>query len=157
MNIFVLHDSPIASAEFQCDKHIVKMPLETAQMLCTAVHVQYPEVEDSIPYRAAYRNHPCTVWARESAANFYWLLLHGRALCAEYSMRYGRVHKCQQVIEWTSDYISAMPSGSMTGHPLCMPEQYKVRDAVQSYRNYYLGDKARFAKWERSSTPYWWA
>ena len=38
MNIFVLDESPVTSAQMQCDKHIVKMPLETAQMLCSVWH-----------------------------------------------------------------------------------------------------------------------
>ena len=156
MNIFVLDTNPISAAQQQCDKHIVKMPLETAQMLCTAVHLRTTALD--IPYKAAYRNHPCTVWARENSSNFEWLIDHGLELCAEYTRRYNREHKCQRVIMFCSDYINRMPSGQRTAHPLCMPDKYKVAgDPVTSYRNYYLGDKKRFAKWKTGQIPNWWS
>jgi hypothetical protein len=36
MNIFVLSRCPRAAARLHCDKHVVKMILETAQLLYTA-------------------------------------------------------------------------------------------------------------------------
>ena len=94
MNIFVLDNDPIVAAQSQSDKHVVKMVLETAQMLCAA----FPPGE--APYKRSYYNHPCTVWARKSDDNYYWLCRHGIALSVEYTHRYGKRHKSQDVIEW---------------------------------------------------------
>ena len=96
MNIFVLDECPIISAQMQCDKHVVKMPLETAQMLCSVWH-RYG-LGDKVPYREAHKNHPCTLWAGDSAENYEWLWHHGMELCFEYTRRYNKIHKCQQVI-----------------------------------------------------------
>jgi len=98
LNIFVLDTDVEKAAKWHVDRHVVKMPLETAQMLCTARH-ELGEAPERIPYRKAYVNHPCTIWARESYANYKWLCNMGVELCKEYTYRYGKVHKCQAVIE----------------------------------------------------------
>ena len=73
MNIFYLDEDTEICAQYHCDKHVVKMILEYAQILCTVLH----ELGQEAPYRPTHRNHPCTVWARESLDNWIWL----RALC----------------------------------------------------------------------------
>ena len=153
MNIFILDDDPRLAAQMQCDKHIVKMPLETAQMLCTAVN----EHGGSAPYRSTHKNHPCTVWARESVHNFLWLYGHGEALCEEYTRRYGRRHKCLNVMRECFKSASLLPMvGGLTPLPVCMPDEYKTGSTVDSYRSYYIGEKSRFAKWKMGNTPDWW-
>jgi len=163
VNIFVLDEDPRRAAQQMCDKHVVKMPLESAQMLSTAVNVLHGR--KVAPYKSAYLNHPCTVWARETLGNFLWLYEHGMELCREYSHRYGRQHKSQAVIEKClllavsenipEDHFSLMLDRQLTPHPLCMPEQYKVESVVESYRAYYIGEKMRFAEWKRNR-PVWW-
>ena len=106
MNIFVTHPSPIQSARNLPDKHIVKMPLETCQMLAIIYSDWYYGVgklykSDGTPYRTAhgaFRNHPCTQWAAKNPYNLSWLIRHGYALCAEYTERYNKVHTCFDVI-----------------------------------------------------------
>ena len=88
MNIFALSHSPIVSAQMQHDKHVVKMVLESAQMLCSTFD---PNLYD-VPYKRVHYNHPCTKWARENIGNFFWLVNHGLALASEYTYRYGKVH-----------------------------------------------------------------
>ena len=44
MNIFALAKSPEVSAQMACDKHVVKMILESAQMLCAVQRVQDGEM-----------------------------------------------------------------------------------------------------------------
>ena len=149
MNIFVLDKDPIVAAKMQCDKHVVKMVLETAQMLCTA----HPK--DTAPYKPAYINHPCTVWARQSVDNYRWLSIHGLALALEYRNRYKKIHKSEKVIMWCHDHIPQIPTIGITSRPKCMPDKYKVPSVVQSYRNYYNGDKAGFAQWKFSESPEW--
>ena len=75
MNIFYFNHSPITSAEAQPDKMLVKMPLETAQMLCTAHRVlDNVEVVAGQPiYRLVHKNHPSTIWTRQTTENYSWL------------------------------------------------------------------------------------
>ena len=157
MNIFVLDECPIQSAQMQCDKHIVKMPLETAQMLCSVFHRHGQG--HLVPYREVHKNHPCTLWAGDSADNFCWLVQHGMELCFEYTRRYNKIHKCQQVImdlretDWGTLQYQDMEK---TPHPQCMPDEYKSTElrihsnAVRAYRRYYVNDKKDIAKWEKS-------
>ena len=159
MNIFVLDESPIISAQMQCDKHIVKMPLETAQMLCSVWH-RYGQGMN-VPYKEAHRNHPCTLWAGDDGANYDWLWQHGMELCFEYTRRYNKIHKCQQVImdiretDWGT--LQYKPTCG-TPHPQCMPDEYKCDDPVLAYRKYYVNDKKDIAKWEKSRPmPDWYA
>ena len=107
MNIFVTNDCPIQSARNLPDKHIVKMPLETCQMLAIIYSDWYYGVgklykQDGTPYRTehgAFRNHPCTQWAAANQYNLAWLILHGVALCDEYHQRYlPKVHTCYDVL-----------------------------------------------------------
>ena len=157
MNIFILDESPIISAQMQCDKHIVKMPLETAQMLCSVWH-RYGQGMN-VPYKEAHKNHPCTLWAGNDGANYDWLWQHGMELCFEYTRRYNKIHKCQQVIMdlSLSDCVLGFDN-IRTPHPQCMPEEYKCAsdDAVLAYRKYYVNDKKDIAKWEKSRpAPDW--
>ena len=149
MNIFYLDESPVVAAKVQYNKHVVKMILESAQMLC-AIHPQ-----GDAPYRRAYYNHPCTVWTRESKDNYSWLINHAYALCEEYTRRYSRQHKSEEVIRWCDKNQLDLPETGLTPHTTCMPDKYKVDCPVQSYRNYYNGEKASFAKWKNSPTPDW--
>jgi Pyrimidine dimer DNA glycosylase len=84
MNIFVLDLDPVVAASYYIDKHCVKMPLEIAQMLCTAINLQGNET----PYKPTHKNHPCSVWLRESLSNWNWLVLHGIAVAEEYTRRF---------------------------------------------------------------------
>ena len=96
MNIFVLDRDPKIAATMLCDKHVVKMIVETAQMLCTAAS----KLGHDVPYKPTHAKHPCTLWVGESKSNWNWLLDHGLEMCSEYTLRYNRTHKTQAVIEW---------------------------------------------------------
>lgn len=145
MNIFVLSLCPIEAAQMQCDKHVVKMTIESAQMLCTVGHGIYAPTHAS---------HPCTRWAGLSEANFEWLTAHALALSDEYTHRYGRRHKSQNAIETVKQPLS-FPFVGLTPFALAMPDEFKIGDAVESYRAYYHS-KAHFAKWTRRQQPSWW-
>ncbi len=135
----------------QCDKHVVKMVLETAQLLCTA----YPD--GVAPYKRTHYNHPCAIWTRECNENWSWLLDHGNALSREYSHRYGKRHKTQSVFDWMMINPPTLPTlGSMTPFAQAMPPIYKADDPVDAYRAYYLGAKRHIAQWNKSrNKPYW--
>ena len=151
MNIFAVDKDPKISAQQLCDKHVVKMILESAQMLCSA----YPNGD--APYKRAFYNHPCTIWARESQENYEWLLTHAYAMCQEYTRRYGKVHKSIDAIEWGGkNYIKLqLPQKGLTEFAQAMPEQYKNKCSVTAYRSYYNGEKAGFATWKKRETPKW--
>lgn len=176
MNIFVLDENPILAAEYQCDKHVVKMLLETTQMLC-AIHRVYTAeiltvgpkgkmvpsfidpVKDSEIYKVTHFTHPCMVWARKTNENYNWLSLHWASLAAEYQKRYKMHHKCIDLILKYDEIFNApaqLPFTGLTPFVQAMPDKYKCEDAVQAYRNYYKGEKASFAKWKLNNEPYWW-
>ncbi len=154
MNIFVLDTDPVRAAEYLCDKHVVKMALETAQLLCTAL----ASYGGDVPYKPTHRNHPCTLWASTSRANFDWLAAHGDAICREYARRYeGREHKSRAVIVRAREQFARLPSGSLTAFAQAMPDEYRRADPVAAYRAYYSGAKARFATWRApAAAPDWW-
>ena len=151
MNIFVVDEDPVVAAQQLCDKHVVKMILETAQILCTVAATHGYDT----PYRATHAKHPCTLWAAKSGDNWSWLLQHGLAMCAEYTLRYGRTHKSEQVIMWCARLKMGFPESSLTPFAQAMPQQYKNECAVTAYRAYYHGEKATFATW-KSEVPQWW-
>ena len=164
MNIFVLDKCPNASARVQIDKHVVKMPLECAQMLSTALSrhgldkqtfTRPGSDEVRSQYKATHKHHPCTVWAGDTRSNFQWLGKHAMALCAEYTERYGRVHKSQGVIEWCIEMSKAIPAGELTPHAQAMPEEYQTKCAVEAYRSYYMAEKRDIASWKKNQ-PEWW-
>jgi|TARA_R110000744_G_scaffold199212_1_gene318449 hypothetical protein len=159
MNIFVLDDSPVLSAQQMCDKHVIKMPLEVAQMLCS-VWYRYGQGDDA-PYKETHKNHPCTRWAGDNASNYTWLWEHGMELCREYTRRYNKIHKSQQVIMGRKleecDFEFDNLTDDMTPHPQCMPDKYKFEGrAWVAYRNYYVGDKHSIAAWNKGRPrPNW--
>ena len=140
MNIFVLDINPQKCAKLHKNKHIVKMPLETAQLLCG---VQHMVGNDDVPYRLTHKNHPCSIWARECIENYNWLCKLGLELCYEYTNRYHKIHKCQAVIQWCIDNEPSLPhNGFMTDFPLAMPDDCKIGSAVDSYIEYYKVHKS---------------
>ncbi len=147
MNIFYLNRDPVKAAKIQYNKHVVKMILESAQMLCTAHH-HYAEKlgydNEYIPYRKAHYNHPSTIWTRQNSRHYYWLFNHMLALGEEYTKRYGKKHlsitKCFDALQ---NCPVGMPLGGVFEEPpQCMPDEYKVEgDSISAYWNYYEQEK----------------
>jgi hypothetical protein len=140
VNIFYLDKCPYKAAEAQYNKHVVKMILESAQMLCTAHHVLGSSV--NIPYKAAHINHPSTMWVRENSSHYDWLYKHMIALGLQYTHRYGKTHvsitKCLEELRTHPDNI---PNEDFKQPPQCMPDEYKDKCSIQAYWNYYIGEK----------------
>ena len=152
MNIFVLDWNQNTCARYHNDKHVVKMILETAQLLCGAHWATGGEAQ----YKLSHKNHPCAIWVREDLNNYMWLCELGLNLCWEYKHRYGKTHKSYEVIMWCCDNHPKIPNNELTTPPMAMPEQYKVPgNTVQSYRNYYIGEKAGFSNWKNREIPKW--
>lgn len=165
MNIFVLDEDPRLAAKFSCDKHVVKMILESTQLLCTAHNILDGENikrknsrgELITLYKTTHKNHPCSIWARKTSSNYKWLYEYTLELCKEYTRRYNKVHKCENLLcLFLFNLPKNIPVGNLTNFPQCMPENYKNNDIVTAYRQYYLGEKKRFAKWKTGNIPYWW-
>ena len=164
MNIFYLHNDPQICAEYHCDKHVVKMILESAQMLSTAWREYSTEYSDENElYQAAYINHPCTIWTQSARENYRWLYKHFIALCEEYTHRYGKSHASARLkgpLMWAPFKPRSVVATieQPYGFVLAMPDEYKSDDVFDSYRNYLINEKQHFAKWEKdpSRKPTWW-
>ena len=177
MNIFVLDENPRVAAQMMCDKHVVKMIVESGQMLSTVWRVldgtewtdyskngrrikrwELPyDLFERMLYKASFVGHPCTQWAMENDKNYYWLVEHAEELCREYARRYKKTHKTQDMISYMRyrKPINIPIADSITPFAQAMPDEYKNEDAVQAYRAYYLGEKTRFAEWKNAETPSW--
>ena len=145
MNIFYLDKDPVKAAKMQYNKHVIKMILESAQMLCTAHHVLDNRIRllDDIPYKITHVNHPSTIWCRQSIPNYMWLYNHMIALGKEYTKRYGKNHltitKCKEPLSVSPEGIDTYVS--FTQPPQCMPDEYKDKCSIKAYWNYYIGEK----------------
>lgn len=146
------------NAQYHCDKHVVKMILETAQLLCGVHHMTAHDTDQGtlqIPYKLSHKNHPCAIWARESLTNYLYLGELGLELCREYTHRYGKKHKSQEIIEWCLLNKPQIQDVGFTTPPKAMPEEYKTEDVIESYRKYYLGAKKTFLSWKEREVPEW--
>ena len=176
MNIFILDENIKQSAEYHVDKHVVKMPLETAQLLCTthwiskyighatdrfitkdelAILREAKKTEPRpFPYLPVMPNHPCTIWVRSSMQNYMYLLVLGIALGKEYTYRYGKTHKSVEEVIKKLPNID-LPDRGLTPFAQAMPDEYKNGDAIQAYRKYYLQDKYNLFAWKNREVPEW--
>jgi len=156
MNIFVLDENTLSCARMHNDRHVVKMILETAQLLCSAHHSTGSGAE--YMYRLTHANHPCAKWVRESRQNYEWLADLGLELCREYTHRYGKVHRTQPMIERLRLDVPALPANGRTEWKMAMPDHCKLQSGtVDSYRNYYILEKSHIAKWKNRDAPSWFA
>lgn len=157
MNIFFLDDDPVRCAQQHCDKHVVKMILETAQLLSNAHHMLDGDQVIKPIYKLTHKNHPSAVWVRTSKEHYNWLWKLLRELCKEYTHRYGKVHKVER--EGLINILYVPPSNIVnaewTDPPPAMPDEYKHQSTIQSYKNYYVGAKASFARWTNRPIPEW--
>ena len=179
MNIFILDECAVKSAQLQCDKHVVKMIVESAQMLSTAhrmldgtmerrpsksgkMMVKYWKLDDereNVLYKAVHTGHPCTVWTMESNNNYNWHYVHFVALCEEYKYRYGKTHATDTLLR---DALKTPPRninvGYLTRKPLAMKSnpECMFEDVVKSYRAFYQTKQDRFKMvWTKREVPDW--
>ena len=185
MNIFVLDEDPIIAAQLQCDRHVVKMILESMQMMSTCHRmldgkltkrpsisgkrmVKYydlyegsDDLEAELLYmRAVHFNHPCNKWLRRSSANYRWLWEHTKALCNEYTYRYGKTHKNEMPLLWGLQSTPRnIPNGKLTPFELAMkdyPECLALKDPVKAYQAFYQTKQHRFKMvWTKRQVPDW--
>lgn len=152
MNIFILDNEIEKCAQYHCDQHVVKMILESVQMLCTALNKK----GFSTPYKSTHTKHPCVLWVEESFENFLWLKKLAIALNAEYRFRFEKEtdHKSILVLDEISNYSYA--NQGLTEFAQAMPDKYKIPgNSVGAYRQFYIGEKMTFAKWTKRNIPEW--
>lgn len=158
MNIFALDNDPSKAAQMHCDKHVVKMVLETAQILSTVHHLYESEWVGEV-YKPTHKNHPSVKWAAESTGNYRWLALLFKALAVEYTHRYNKPHK-----SWKNLRRALLrypdgdkPLGPLTPFALAMPDVYKFvsADPVECYRAYYWHEKRDMLIYTRREEPQW--
>jgi hypothetical protein len=176
MNIFYLDRDVKTCATYHNDKHVVKMILEYAQLLSTAHRMldgdEYIDASsgrrikrwrlenesmENILYKASHINHPSAIWVRQSNNNYNWLMCLLQDLLQEYTYRYGKIHATDRLVYWLRKPPANIPVGYFTQPTPAMPDEYKVPDSVQSYRNYYVGAKKTMAKWKKRPIPEWWS
>ena len=159
MNIFYLDRDPEIAAQMMCDKHVVKMILESAQMLSTAHRVlDGDEHADNVGmYKMTHKNHPSAIWARTNSSNYEWLWEHMEALMTEYTHRYGKHHATERLDHSLWEFPKNIFHGDneFTDPPQCMPDYCKNDDAVSAYQTYYILEKSDFATWKRRDKPEW--
>ena len=177
MNIFYLHPEPTTCAQYHVDKHVVKMILEYAQLLSTTHRVldgeriigkspsgrkqtQYileHDNDNKLMYKATHMNHPSAQWVRESDENYKWLAKLLQETCKEYTYRYGKKHKVERsglMSKLLNKVPRHIPKGEWTEPTPAMPDHYKVPgDHLESYHNYYRGDKPRMFSWKNREVP----
>ena len=149
MNIFFLHYKPKRCAKYHVDRHVVKMILETAQLLCTAIILISGKTKEelNLPCKQTHINHPCAKWARKNKENWLWLQQLGIELCKEYTFRYEKKHKLEDAI--INLQVPELPDEEFEFPPQAMPDEYKDEDTIQAYRNYYIHGKKHLHYWSK--------
>jgi hypothetical protein len=165
VNIFALDSNPERAARMHCDRHVVKMVLETAQLLSTTCHARNVSLASQLTalglcYRPTHWHHPCTLWVMHSQGNLAWLERLGLALCKEYTYRYGKVHASEKVIRALVEAETGAEGKSYhcllrrrTPFVQVLPLPYIGDDPVTAYRHYYIAEKAPICRWTRRQAP----
>lgn len=180
MNIFYLDTDPKLAAQYHCDKHVVKMIIEYAQLMSTAHRIldgnmyldktaagrnikrwKLDDHREPLLYKASHINHPSGFWVREHLSHYQWIWNLASELCQEYRYRYGGTNDKQHKTSLVIQNLSFAPNnisrnGIFTEPPQAMPDDVKVPgNSIEAYRNYYRVHKARFATWKVREMPTW--
>lgn len=182
MNVFYIHNDPVTAAQMMVDRHVVKMILESAQLLSTAhrildgtLYIEKKCINGSLPiryrnvkrwrldderesaiYSATHVNHPSAIWCRESSGNYQWLFWHFFGLLNEYTHRYNKIHKCDSMKKSLAQLPKNIQYASFTQPPPAMDKSYIISDdSIENYRNYYKHGKSHLHTYTNRSAPLW--
>lgn len=142
MNIFAINPDPGVSARMLADRHVVKMCLETAQIVSTIA---------GGPYRPTHSRHPSVLWAASSPEALSWTVRHGLALGEEYTHRYSRTHKSIAALEQAVELLGGFASLSTAD-----PAEYRYVGPDEHARDpspYVSYLRAKYGAWKRP--PRW--
>lgn len=161
MNIFVTNEHPKLAAESLDDKRVIKMVLESVQMLCTAMNYHGAT---QAPYKSTHVNHPSNIWARATRGNFMWLYWHATELMNQYEYAYDKMHKCTDYMDLIFEAARFIPDGGITPFANCAANSEKgvsykhLTDVTEAYRRYLVdrwnGDM-RKPTWKNRNMPFW--
>lgn len=164
MNIFVTDKDPVISAQALDDKRVIKMALETAQLLSSAIFINDNMTRHDEIYKPTHLKHPCTIWASASSENWSWLYEHFTALCQEYNFRYNKYHACLKISEHLLNLRHHIKEGSLTPFANCTHSEAMqidfrdMSDTFEAYRKYLIAkwkyDKVK-PKWTNREKPLW--
>lgn len=162
MNIFFLNLDPKKCAQMHLDKHVVKMILESVQLLCSAHHI-HPNTNYNPPYKLTHKNHPCAIWVRQSLSNYLWLIKLTRELCIEYTFRYSKKHKCEEYLDDLENNVPLIVDIGLTIPAMAMPDTYKsklsesfndnIEAVIDAYKQYYFFEKNSILTWKKREIP----
>lgn len=185
MNIFALSRDPSECAVYHVDRHVIKMPIEYAQLLSTAHRMLDGKLEERVQpsnrtkkfmllqgeelilqdkwviqnqqcYLNTHVNHPCAIWARATKQNYMWLFSLFAAISREFEYRYGKPHKSWETLnKFLSNAPQHIPDGDLQEFAQAMPDCFRESDSVVAYRNYVFFDKERMLKWKKRKIPTW--
>lgn len=175
MNIFYLSNDTLDCAKQHVDKHVVKMTLEYGQLMSTAHRVLdgtpyygktkinrniqrwlLPDEREEVIWKASHVKHPSGLWVRSSSSHYKWLYRLWLDMLNEYTYRYSKSHAAERMKPWFEKLPNNIPHAGWLCDPTpAMPDEYKTLDTIESYRNYYKGDKKSFAKWKNRDVPAW--
>jgi hypothetical protein len=154
MNIFVLDKDPRKAAQMCCNKHVVKMILESWELLEIAC-CKIDGLSRTDTKWTKHWSHPCAKWAAASSSNWLWLHEHGKALCEEYTYRYGKIHSYHAGYKNFVADSKAWDVHDLTPFVQCMLPEYRAPDAVDAYRAYYSGAKRHLLTYTKREVPDW--
>lgn len=162
MNLFILDTNPTLSAIYHTDRHVVKMPTETAQMISFVYHDKNYWQKD-IPefimgFSKTHYKHPCSIWIRESLSNFIYACKFGLELYNEYQYRYQKPDKhsrAKSIFDFAIKNPPNIPDKGLTQFAKAMDNQYICPCAIESYRNYYRNGKTHLHNWKNRNKPQW--
>lgn len=153
MNIFYCSHNTQIAAQSLDDKRVVKMILESAQLLSNSMHYRGL----SGPLKETHRNHPCSIAVRNSHWNYIWLVLYFRELLNEYTRRFNKIHSYEKYIQiFVQATLPKIENIDVT-FPNCTTFKEET-DLVAAYRKYLTwkwdNDKI-FPKWTNRQRPTW--
>lgn len=154
MNIFVTSMCPIESARVLDDKRVIKMTLESTQLLSNVLH----SIDNNGPYKKTHWNHPCSIWAKESKLNYIWLLMHFKALCNEYTFRYNKTHKCEQLLNLFQLYVNKLNTEKESTFINCTTNHKHVKNVFDAYKlelNLKWKNDKKIPNWTNRTRPNW--
>ena len=152
MNIFILDSDMVLSVTYHPDRHIVKMPLEGTQLLCSTLH-RTGEAFDWM-YKPTHMNHPCSLWVAESLSNWLWLQKYVVLMGREYSYRYGKNNKSAELAAILDK--PNIPDLGITPFAKAVPQEFKELPVVEAYRKYFIHYKQHLKQYTKRQVPYWW-
>jgi hypothetical protein len=162
VNFFYLDKDPKICAQYYCNKHVLKIPIEIGQILSKIHH----ELKSGADYSKLYKNSLVVkdtigpyVWALESIDNYNWTVQLGLALIDEFKFRYNRdTHKTENIIKYLYNNPPNLPKIGITKFKITNKFdmfQYISSDPIICARYNYAEMKCANDKWTKRDKPDW--